>query len=157
MPTLTIEGYTPWLSKRKLAAAVYRVTGQTDALRAEVVLVDEQEIRTLNRDTRGIDAVTDVLSYPTLDGVRGRAVTKKEFPFDVDRGRVFLGSIAVCKTRAKEQAKEYGHSLNRELHYLVTHGLLHLLGYDHMEEKEKKQMREKEEQVMNEIGIGRDA
>ena len=100
MPTLTIEGYTPWLSKRKLAAAVYRVTGQTDALRAEVVLVDEQEIRTLNRDTRGVDAVTDVLSYPTLDGVRGRAVTKKEFPFDVDRGRVFLGSIAVCKKRA---------------------------------------------------------
>ena len=157
MPTLTIDGYAPWLSKRRLAAAVYRVTEQTDALRAEVVLVDEQEIRTLNRDTRGIDAVTDVLSYPTLDGVRGRAVSKKEFPFDVDRGRVFLGSIAVCKKRAVEQAKEYGHSVKRELHYLVTHGLLHLLGYDHMEENEKKQMREKEESVMNEIGIGRDA
>ena len=156
MKTLTIDGTARGVQKRRLAAAVYAATSQTDALRAELVFVSEDEIRTLNRETRGVDAVTDVLSYPTLSGICGRAVRAKEFPTDFFGGRVFLGSIAVCRARARQQAKEYGHSLNRELHYLIAHGLLHLLGYDHIEEADKRKMREKEEQVMTAIGVGRE-
>jgi probable rRNA maturation factor len=70
-------------------------------------------------------------------------------------GRVFLGSIAVCVKRAKEQAVEYGHSEEREITYLICHGLLHLFGYDHMVDRDKKEMRSLEETIMNNIGIKR--
>lgn len=125
-------------------------------LAAEVVLVDEEEIRRLNRETRGVDAVTDVLSFPALDGIKGKKLQKKAFPADIDEeGNLFLGSIAICVKRAKEQAEEYGHSFERELNYLLTHGLFHLLGYDHMTDTDKAEMRGREERVMNKLGLTR--
>lgn len=125
-------------------------------LAAEVVLVDEEEIRRLNRETRGVDAVTDVLSFPALDGIKGKKLQKKAFPADIDEeGNLFLGSIAICVKRAKEQAEEYGHSFERELNYLLTHGLFHLLGYDHMTDTDKAEMRGREERVMNKLGLAR--
>lgn len=125
-------------------------------LSAEIVFADEEEIKKLNAETRGVDAVTDVLSFPTLDGIRGAALKKADFPYDIDEdGNLFLGSIIICEKRAKEQAEEYGHSYMRELHYLATHGLWHLLGYDHMTEEDKAQMREKEELILNKLGITR--
>ena len=111
-------------------------------LSAEIVTVDEQEIRRLNKELRGIDSVTDVL--------------KKDFPADLDEeGNLFIGSIAICVKRAEEQAEEYGHSFKRELNYLAAHGICHLLGYDHIEEGDKSVMREKEEKVLLKIGITR--
>lgn len=125
-------------------------------LSAEIVTVDEDEIRRLNRELRSVDAVTDVLSFPALDGIFGKKLLKKNFPADVDeQGNLFIGSIAICVKRAQEQAEEYGHSFTRELNYLAAHGICHLLGYDHIEDGEKAVMREKEEKVLNKIGAVR--
>ena len=123
---------------------------------AEIVIVDEEEIRRLNREMRSIDAVTDVLSFPSLDNIFEKKIEKKNFPYEVDElGNLFIGSIAICKKRAEEQAVEYGHSIERELSYLAVHGVCHLLGYDHIEEEDKKVMREKEESVLEKMGVGR--
>ncbi len=125
-------------------------------LAAEVVIVDGEEIKRLNREMRQVDAVTDVLSFPALDGIKGKKLQKKAFPADIDEeGNLFLGSIAICTQRAAEQAEEYGHSYERELNYLLTHGLFHLLGYDHMTDTDKSEMREKEERVMKKLGLTR--
>ncbi|MGN1062638.1 MAG: rRNA maturation RNase YbeY, partial [Candidatus Scatosoma sp.] len=125
-------------------------------LKVECVFVGEEEIRALNREKRGTDKVTDVLSFPELDGIKGKKILKKDYPYDLDEeGALLLGSIAVCTKRAKEQAEEYNHSYRRELHYLIVHGILHCLGYDHTEENEKAEMREKEEKILGAMGITR--
>lgn len=125
-------------------------------LAVELLFVDGEEIRALNAETRGVNKVTDVLSFPTLDGIKDKPIYGKDFPFDKDEeGRLMLGSIVICKDRAKEQAEEYGHSYERELHYLLVHGVMHCLGYDHMTDEEKAEMREKEERVLSAIGITR--
>ena len=129
-----------------LANAVSKTLNQTYNLSAEVVFVSPNEFQALNSSTRGIDRVTDVLSYPTLDGIRGKVVNPKDFPLELDDdGNLFIGSIAVCIEKAEEQAKEYGHSLTREITYLICHGLLHLFGYDHEIDDDKKEMRALEE------------
>ena len=112
----------------------------------------EEEIRELNARTRDTDRVTDVLSYPMLDEIR--PFTREDYPFDVDpeNGRVPLGSIVICRDVAARQAEEYGHSCDREETYLFVHGLLHLLGYDHMTEEDKSVMREAEERILSAIG-----
>lgn len=130
---------------------------ETDVpLAIEILFVDEEEIRRLNRELRAMDKVTDVLSFPALDLERGQAIKKADYPFEIDEeGKLLLGSIAICIKRAKEQAEEYGHSYERELHYLIVHGIMHCLGYDHMEENDKTQMREQEEKILNKLGITR--
>ncbi len=126
-------------------------------LSAEIIVTDEAEIRRLNAEARGIDAVTDVLSFPSLDGIRGAELRKADFPYETDEdGNIFLGSIVICEKRAREQAEEYGHSYMRELHYLAVHGLWHLLGYDHMTEEDKPEMRAKEEKILSKLGITRE-
>ncbi len=123
----------------------------------ELLFVDEEEIRRLNSQTRGVDKVTDVLSYPTMDGIKGKALRGAEHPLERDEeGRLLVGSIAVCTKRAREQAIEYGHSYERELHYLIVHGVMHCLGYDHIEEEERAEMREKEEYILGKLGIVRE-
>ncbi len=144
-----------YLKQEKLADAVYEVLGQTDNLSAELEFVDEEEIADLNMRLRKVMGVTDVLSFPSLDDVRGRVLSKKDYPFDVEDGALFIGSIAVCVKRAEEQAAEYGHSLEREITYLVCHGLLHLFGYDHMNDEDKKEMRALEEKIMQSIDVTR--
>ena len=125
-------------------------------LAIELIFVDEEEIRRLNNETRGIDKVTDVLSYPSLDEIKGEALSGEDFPFDIDEeGNLVIGSIAICCQRAKEQAEEYGHSYERELHYLIVHGIMHCLGYDHIEDEDKAEMREKEEYILGKLGITR--
>ena len=121
-------------------------------LAIELIFVDEEEIRRLNNETRGIDKVTDVLSYPSLDEIKGEALSGEDFPFDIDEeGNLVIGSIAICCQRAKEQAEEYGHSYERELHYLIVHGIMHCLGYDHIEEEDKAEMREREEYILKKL------
>lgn len=125
-------------------------------LALEIVTVEEEEIRRLNRELRGNDSVTDVLSFPSLDGIFGKKLLKKDFPSDIDeQGNLFIGSIAICVKRAEEQAEEYGHSVGRELNYLAAHGICHLLGYDHIEEDDKALMRAKEEKVLKKMGLER--
>ena len=125
-------------------------------LAVELVFVDEMEIRRLNRETRDMDKVTDVLSYPTMDEIKGQALFSVEHPFEMDEeGNLLIGSIVVCCQRAKEQAEEYGHSYERELHYLIVHGIMHCLGYDHIEEADRAEMREKEEYILGKLGITR--
>ena len=125
-------------------------------LAIEFVFVDGEEIRRLNRELRDTDKVTDVLSFPALDDVKGQAICGDDYPYEIDEeGNLLIGSVAVCCDRAKEQAEEYGHSFERELHYLLVHGIMHCLGYDHMTDEDKAEMREKEEQVLGKLGISR--
>ena len=122
----------------------------------EVELLDAEEIRELNRDERGIDKVTDVLSFPALEEVT--------FPFNPDdyddvnpeNDCVILGEIYICLERAIEQANEYGHSVERELGFLATHGVLHLLGFDHEEDDDRKEMEALQDEILNSVGITRD-
>ena len=130
---------------------------QTDIpLMIEFSFVDEEEIKRLNAQTRGIDKVTDVLSYPTLNDIKGKAISASDFPYDIDEtGNLLIGSVAVCLERAKQQAKEYGHSFERELHYLLVHGIMHCLGYDHIADDERAEMRAQEELILGKLGITR--
>ncbi len=126
-------------------------------LAVEFAFVDGEEIRRLNRELRQTDKITDVLSFPALDGIKGKPFKKKEHAFELDEeGNLLIGSIAVCKDRAKEQAEEYGHSFERELNYLLVHGVMHCLGYDHVTDEEKAEMREQEEKVLKKAGIPRE-
>lgn len=146
--------------KENVAALERAMDGfvETDVtLAIEFLFVNGTEIRRLNRETRGIDKVTDVLSYPTLDGIKGEAIYGDEHPYEMDEeDNLLIGSVVVCCDRAKEQAEEFGHSYNRELHYLLVHGIMHCLGYDHMTDEEKAEMREQEEKILGKLGITRD-
>ena len=136
------------LNFKKIAKAVYKTLGQKDKLKAEIVFMSGEEIRELNARERKIDKVTDVLSFPSLDGIRGKVLDKSEYPMLIENGRLFIGSIALCKEKIREQAQEFGHSEERETTYLTVHGLCHLFGYDHEDEQDKKEMREKEKQAL---------
>lgn len=122
----------------------------------EVIIVSKQEIKELNARFRSLDKATDVLSFPALDGIYKKKICGASFPYETEDGVLNLGSIAVCGDVAKEQAEEYGHSFERELNYLVTHGLCHLLGYDHVTREGKAEMREKEERVLKKSNLARD-
>lgn len=109
-----------------------------------IIIVDKEKIQQINRDYRNKDAVTDVISFAF-----------EEVP-DVKYDNLrFLGEIYICHDRCKEQALEYGHSIERELCYLSIHGLLHLLGYDHIKEEDKVIMRALEEEILSEYDITR--
>ena len=139
----------------KIAECAFNTLGLSGEATVELIFMDEEEIRSLNRETRNIDKSTDVLSYPNLDKIM--PFTKENYPFDFDEASkaVFLGSIVICEEIAKRQAEEYGHSVIRERSYLFLHGLLHLLGYDHVEEADKNIMRSREEEVLAALGVQR--
>ena len=120
-----------------------------------ILFADEDEIKRLNREFRNKDSVTDVLSFPEneLTAPIGAYAEPPELETDPETGEVLLGDIAVCVSRAEEQALEYGHSLKRELCFLAVHGTLHLLGYDHMEPEEEREMTDKQEKILNGLGI----
>lgn len=109
-----------------------------------VLITDAEEIQMLNRTYRNIDRVTDVLTFPAWEG---DAIL---CPPDG-----YLGDIAICYERAVSQAKDYGHSLERELAFLAVHGALHLLGYDHMEPADERKMLQKQEEILTTMGLSR--
>ena len=147
----------PEENAKKLEKAMYGFVDSDVRLAIDLTFVDGEEIQRLNHELRNIDKVTDVLSFPTLDGIKGQPIRKKDYAFDIDEeGNLCIGSIAICLDRAREQAEEYGHSFNRELHYLIVHGIMHCLGYDHEIDEEKAEMREKEEFILAKLGIVRD-
>lgn len=130
--------------------------GIDENISASVFLVDGEKIHEVNRDYRNVDKVTDVLSFPMdlVDFIsyEGRA---EEFFRDqeVCQPQYFLGDIFINLDRIKDQAQEYGHSEERELSYLTVHSLLHLLGYDHIEEEDRLIMRPREDAIMERLGI----
>ena len=155
MAEFFLDGRAFWY-RRKLERALSCLATSDMPLTFELLFVSGEEIRTLNASQRKVDSVTDVLSFPATDLERGKPILGEEHGECIDeRGRLLLGSIVICKERAREQAKEYGHSYRRELCYLITHGVLHCLGYDHETEEDKREMREKEECVMQKLGLGR--
>ncbi|MBP8968942.1 MAG: rRNA maturation RNase YbeY [Lachnospiraceae bacterium] len=124
-----------------------------------VLITDNEGIRQLNRDYRGIDSPTDVLSFPNLDFDR-----PSEFDIPADRkadytdpetGELILGDIILNVDRIFSQAEEYGHSIKRETAFLVAHSCLHLCGYDHMTGPEEEEMISKQEGILNSLGITR--
>lgn len=123
-----------------------------------LLFVDNEEIREINNDTRQIDRETDVLSFPMLD-YENKQVFKecyKDHQFsesDFDGEELVLGDIVLSLEKALEQSKEYNHSFEREASYLVVHSVLHLLGYDHMEDDDKVIMRKREEELLGELKI----
>ncbi|MGL5478371.1 MAG: rRNA maturation RNase YbeY [Clostridium sp.] len=125
-----------------------------------VLLVDNEEIREINNQTRNIDRATDVLSFPMLD-FEDKKVYKevyKDEKFDdsyFDGEDLVLGDMVLSLERAKEQSEEFNHSFEREVFYLIVHSVLHLLGYDHMEEDEKSIMRKREEEILGSLEIVR--
>lgn len=140
-----------------LAAAFCGEFKSDCTLACEIVTADGEEIRRLNREARGVDSVTDVLSFPALDGIFGKEIKKQSFPYDIDEdGNLFIGSIVICPARAREQAEEYGHSFMREFNYLAAHGVFHLLGYDHTTDADKLEMRAAEERVLEKINAVRE-
>lgn len=146
----------PSVSVRAMEEAMDGFVQADIPLAIELSFVDEGEIRRLNRELRGVDKVTDVLSFPSLDDIKDKPIFQKDHPFEIDEeGNLLIGSIAICAKRAKEQAEEYGHSYTRELHYLLVHGIMHCLGYDHIEDTDKAEMRAKEEEILGKIGITR--
>ena len=116
-------------------------------------VVSADQIRELNANFRQIDRITDVLSFPMYEREELDEIEEKKEYEDYE---VNIGDIVLCYDRAVEQAKEYGHSLKREICYLVTHSIFHLLGYDHIEEEEKQMMRTREEQVLSHFHILRE-
>lgn len=132
--------------------------GQTEMLEIELSFVGRDAIREVNARERDTDRVTDVLSFPALDGIKGKVIAKKDFPFDTDPETdcVILGEIIICKDMVKKQAVEYGHSYERELAFLALHGFLHLLGYDHIEEADRVEMEALAEGILSDLDITRE-
>lgn len=161
------------MSKRHLISIRATIPGIDDGLRAfirrvirtalaaegvdfpceiSVLVTNDAKIQEINREQRQIDAPTDVLSFPMFDLTPGE-LPDPSADADPDTGCVPLGDMALSMERVAAQAKEYGHSNRRELSYLVTHSVLHLLGYDHMDEgPEKARMREREEAILTRLG-----
>lgn len=110
-----------------------------------VIFVDSDKIKELNKTYRNIDRETDVISFALEDGAAN---------INFEFGRL-LGDIYICVPKMKAQAKEYGHSIAREMGFLTIHGLLHLLGYDHMTKEEEKIMFAKQEEILNAYGLKR--
>lgn len=140
------------LIQRAISAAL-REEKVPDDCEVSVLLTDNEGIHELNRDYRGVDRPTDVLSFPANE------LSPGEFDADLcerdpETGRVFLGDMAISLEKCEAQAEEFGHSFERELMYLTVHSTLHLLGYDHVDEAEmKRQMRGREDVIMSRLGI----
>lgn len=115
-----------------------------------VTLTDNQQIRQINLESREIDKATDVLSFPMLFWEKPEVLQDEltDSDYDMDSNKVLFGDIVISVEKAVEQAELYGHSFSREILYLTIHGLLHLFGYDHMVETDKKIMRAREEEIL---------
>ena len=139
---------------RKVIRTALAAQGVDFPCEVDVLVTSDEEIRALNREARQVDKATDVLSFPAFELRPGELPG----PGDADPGTglVPLGDMMISLEHVTAQAKEYGHSNRRELAYLVVHSVLHLLGYDHLDEgPQKAQMRERDEAIMRELGLER--
>lgn len=141
---------------RKCINATLSAEGVDADCEINVLLTDDKGIHQLNLSTRGIDRPTDVLSYPMFEMTAGVLPESWEEYLDPGTGLCPLGDLCISLERATAQAKEFGHSVRREVGYLTIHSMLHLLGYDHLDEGPMKaQMRAREEAIAASIGLSR--
>ncbi|SFU41714.1 rRNA maturation RNase YbeY [Butyrivibrio sp. INlla21] len=146
---------------KTVAAEVLKEEGCEHDVEISLTITDDEGIREMNRDFRDIDRPTDVLSFPNVsyDEPGDFSVIDGEQRVDLfnpDTNCIMFGDIVINEKRVREQALEYGHSLKREFAFLVAHSMLHLCGYDHMEEDEAAVMEKKQSDVLNKLGITRD-
>lgn len=145
---------------QRCADAAQRTEGVSCPVSVFISVVDDEEIRTINREQRSKDASTDVLSFPTVNYPKGKTAGKCESllreEYDPDTDACALGDIVISMDHVRAQAEEYGHSERRECGYLLTHGLFHLMGYDHMTDEDKPVMRAMEEKSLASIGLTRE-
>ncbi len=145
---------------QRCADAAQRTEGVSCPLSVFISVVDDEEIRTINREQRSKDASTDVLSFPTVNYPKGKTAGQCESllreEYDPDTDACALGDIVISMDHVRAQAEEYGHSERRECGYLLTHGLFHLMGYDHMTDEDKPVMRAMEEKSLASIGLTRE-
>lgn len=126
------------------------------ACAVDVTVTDEEEIREVNAESRGIDRVTDVLSFPMLELAPDTRLSEAATPADFDEGRLLIGEMLLCFPRAKEQAAEFGHSLARELSFLTVHSMLHLFGYDHEKSPEEDALTQRmTEEILAPLGLSK--
>lgn len=130
----------------KLIKCVFDYIGFGEDAELSISFVTDETMREINLKNRGIDSATDVLSFPQYDDIGFEAFEDEP---------VFIGDVVISYDRLKAQAEEYGHSLLREYSYLLVHSILHLMGYDHMEEEDKKEMREAEEAILEQFDLTR--
>lgn len=121
-----------------------------------IFLVNNDEIRDINREHRQIDKPTDVLSFPLVDMQNGNIISSIG-DYNIEEKLLMLGDIVISLEMARKQCEEYGHSFERELIFLVTHGMFHLLGYDHQNEEDESVMMDKQEIVLTLLGLKRNA
>lgn len=140
-----------------LEAALAHLSQPSEQLEVSVSFVGEDEIRELNKEYRNNDNVTDVLSFPAVENPDRGVINVEEHAADLnpETWLLNLGDIIICLPRAKAQAKEYGHSLKREVAFLALHSLLHLLGYDHMIPEDEQQMTALQKQILDKLNIKR--
>ena len=137
----------------RAAAAALAAEGVTEDCALSALLTDDEGIREINREYRGIDSATDVLSFPLNELAPGE-FDAEACERDLDTGRIMLGDMAFSLERCARQGEEYLHGFDHELMYLTVHSVLHLLGYDHVDEGEmKRQMRAREKAVMAALGV----
>lgn len=133
---------------KKAAAMALNAEGVDVPCIISVMLTDDEGIRALNRDFRGIDSATDVLSFP-MNEMEPGVFSAEECEREPDTGAVLLGDMMISIPRCEKQGEEYGHGYEREIQYLTVHSALHLLGYDHVDEGEmKSRMRRREKEIM---------
>ncbi len=147
------------LCSRKLITKIYQTAmietqNNLDGSVVTVTFADEKRIKELNEQYRKVNRATDVLSFPMLDIVYPHKLNEYENEKSPDN-TLYLGDVVICPKIAKKQAKEYGHSKKREIGFLALHGLLHLLGYDHIEKEDEKIMNETAEEILSKLKIKR--
>ena len=146
---------------KSVADTVLELEGCVADIEASLTITDSEGIHALNKEFRGIDSPTDVLSFPNVsyENAGDFSVLLGEQLVDLldpDTGKIMFGDIVINEDRVRSQAEDYGHSVKREFAFLVAHSMLHLCGYDHMEEEEAKVMEKKQEEVLGKLGITRD-
>lgn len=132
----------------KTAKTALMIEGAECDVDLSVVVTDNENIREINNEQRNIDKATDVLSFPGYEKEEWESLKESD-------ELIYIGDIVISKEKVVEQAEEYGHSFDREFCYLVAHGMLHLMGYDHMVDEDKVIMRSKEEEVMKKLNLER--
>ena len=143
---------------KHLLEGALKYLGQPSAeIEMSLSIVAPSEIQELNKNFRGVDAVTDVLSFPTVDNPERKRLSVSDFQSDVNplTGKLNVGDVIICRERAVEQAAEFGHSVKREMSFLALHGLLHLLGYDHVEPRDEEQMTRLQDEILAKYHIHR--
>ena len=142
---------------RRVIPAALEAEGVSFPCEVDVLFTDDAGIQAINREQRDVDRPTDVLSFPMFDLTAGTPPTLDDVEVDPGTGLVPLGDMVLSLERAQAQGAEYGHGPERETAYLAVHSVLHLLGYDHLDEgPQKAQMRAREEAILGELGITRE-